>query len=372
MKYIISGGGTGGHIYPAIAILEEIQNRDKDAKILYVGKKGSMEENIARKMDLDFKSIRVEGMPRKINLSFIKGCGEMSIGLGQSFKIIRQFKPDCVIGTGGFVTGPILLAASIMKKKTLIHEQNSLPGVTNRILSKFVDRVCVTYEASIRYLDKAERAIVTGNPIRQAFDKVEVSDETYESYGLKDDMKTVFVFGGSNGSDEINKALGRMINNTDDLDFQIIHATGKDKYGDFVNSIRKDADWDKLSINSYLYDIASAYAIADLVITSSGAISLAEISSMGLPSILIPKAYTAENHQEYNARLYKENGASDMILEKDLNDEILYDKIMNILNNEESLKLMGENAKKLANPNATDDIVDAIEDLIGGVKDGKQ
>ncbi len=366
MKYIISGGGTGGHIYPAIAILEEIQARDKDADILYIGNPDSMEERIAKERGLNFKGIRVMGMPRKINTKFFKGLYEMTVGFNQSLKIVREFKPDCMIGTGGFVSGPILLAGALKKKKTLIHEQNSLPGITNRLLSKLVDRVCVTYEASIRYFDKPERAVVTGNPIRESFDKVEVTDEMYKKYGLSKDLPIVFFFGGSNGSEEINKTLAQMIKEKDNLPFQIIHATGQDNYDSFIQDLGEKKDLDNISINPYLYDIASAYGICDLVITSSGAITLAEISTLGLASILIPKAYTAENHQEFNARLYQENGASDMILEAELNSDILYEKILNILNNENSLKLMGENAKKLANPNAKSDIVDEIEKLIQG------
>lgn len=368
MKYIISGGGTGGHIYPAVAILEEIQNRDKDAQILYVGKKGAMEEGIAKDLGIDFCPIKVESMPRERTLKFITGGVQVSLGLIQSINIVRSFQPDCLIGTGGFVTGPILLAGALLRKNTLIHEQNSLPGVTNRILSKFVDRICVTYEASISYFSKPERAVVTGNPIRASFEDVEATDEKYESYGLSKELPIAFIFGGSNGSEDINKAVSQMIINAEELNFQIIHATGRDHYQSFMESIEGNKFQDKISINDYLYDIASAYAICDLVVTSSGAITLAEISSLGLASILIPKSYTAENHQEYNARLYQKEGASDMILEADLDWKILYDKINNILDNEDSIKIMAENAKKLANPNATDDIVDEVEKLITGGK----
>lgn len=371
MKYIISGGGTGGHIYPAIAILEEIKNRDKSAQILYVGNEDSMEKRIADEMGLDFKAIRVKGMPRKLNMKFFKALGEMFVGLSQSFAIVKDFQPDLVIGTGGFVTGPILLAASLSKKKTLIHEQNSLPGVANRILSRFVDVVCATYEASIRYFAKPERVVVTGNPIRASFADIEVTDQMYQDYGLSKDKPIVFIFGGSNGSEDINAAVSQMLNDREDLDFQLILATGRNHYKDFLESIGSRAAMEGLSIKDYLYDIGSAYGICDLVITSSGAISLAEISSLGLASILIPKSYTAENHQEYNARLYEDRGASTMILEKNLNGQVLYEAIMNILNNKESLALMGKNARKLANDKATDDIIDQVEKLVQGGKNGR-
>lgn len=372
MKYIISGGGTGGHIYPALAILEEIQKRDKKAEILYVGNKDSMEERLVEGKNLNFKTIRVKGMPRKINKDFFIGTKEMLVGLGQSRSLIKDFNPDIVIGTGGFVTGPVLLAGFLSKKKTLIHEQNSLPGITNRILSKFVSKACVTYESSIRYFAKADRAVVTGNPIRANFTNLKRDASLYKKFSLSQDLPIVFVFGGSNGSRNINKALADMLVNSQDLDFQLIIATGRDNYDSFTRAIKNTGFKDKISVHDYMDDIGAAYALADLVITSSGAISLAEISSLGLASILIPKAYTAENHQEFNARLYKDAGASDMILEAELDWRILLKKINNILDNDKSLKLMGENAKQFANPRATSDIVDEIEKLIGGSEDGRK
>lgn len=370
MKYIISGGGTGGHIYPALAILDEIKRRDDKAQILYVGAKGSMEERLAKERGLDFKTIRVSPMPRKINKEFFASSYEVLRGLFQSLSLVKDFDPDVIIGTGGFVTGPIVLAGALRKKKTLIHEQNSLPGITNRILSKFVDRACLTYESSVTYFAHPDRTIITGNPIRSSF-FTEDTKKDYGKYGLKDGLKTVLVFGGSNGSKRLNESLVDMINKADDMGFQMIIGTGKASYEDFIEKTKNSKFLDKLSINAYLDDIASAYRLADLVISSSGAISLAEISAMGLPSILIPKAYTAENHQEFNARTYMDQGASQMILEAELDWYKLYENIEKILSNDTALRVMGQNSKKFAKAQATSDIVDEIDKLIEGGKDGK-
>ncbi|MDO5718008.1 MAG: undecaprenyldiphospho-muramoylpentapeptide beta-N-acetylglucosaminyltransferase [Tissierellia bacterium] len=364
MRLIISGGGTGGHIYPAVAILEEFKKRYEYIEILYMGTKDSMEEKIASNMNLNFKSIRVKGLPRKLNKNSVIAIKELIIGLNQAKKIIRDFQPDIVIGTGGFVSGPVLFRAATMGYKTMIHEQNSLPGLTNRILSRYVDCVAVTYESSKSYFKKPERVKVTGNPIRSNFNEKRGSKDSYIKYGLKDDKPIIFSFGGSNGSEDLNKAMAGLIKEYSiDLEFQIIHATGESHYDAFMKEIQGFDD-NAIKVLPYIHDIASAYDISDLVITSSGAITLAELSLLGIASILIPKAYTTENHQEYNARLYMDIGASEMILEDELNSDLLYNKIAKLLENESTLSIMGENAKKLGNPNATSDIVDIAVSLL--------
>ncbi|QQK07511.1 undecaprenyldiphospho-muramoylpentapeptide beta-N-acetylglucosaminyltransferase [Miniphocaeibacter halophilus] len=361
MRAIVTGGGTGGHIYPAVSIIEELKNRDKNIEILYVGKINSMESEIIPKLGIEFKGIRVEGLPRKFNKKSFRSFKELIFGLKQSKKIIKNFKPDIVIGTGGFVTGPVLLNASLMKYKTYFHEQNSYPGVTNKILSRFVNKYFVTFEESIKYFKNPQNAIVTGNPIRNRFKNIEeLKDKTYEEYGLKKDLKTIFSFGGSNGSAVLNKTIKKLIVSKEKNDeFQIVHVTGKNNYEDFILGI----DEDKLSKNKifpYLKDIQKAYSIADLVITSSGAITLAELSFLGLPSILVPKSYTTENHQVYNAREFEKVGASKVILENELNENTLYDSIMEIVSNNETIKRMKEAAKTLATPKAVKNIIDEI------------
>ncbi|MDU3192579.1 MAG: glycosyltransferase, partial [Finegoldia magna] len=207
MNIIVSGGGTGGHIYPAISLIEELKKRDENNKILYVGTEKGLESSIVPKLGIDFKTIHVRGIPRKINANSFKALKELFKGLKEANKILKEFKPDLVIGTGGYVSGPILYKATKTKAKVAFHEQNSFPGVTNRILSRYVDRYFVTFEESIKYFKNQEKAVVTGNPIRNRFTDIEKNkDAAIEQYKISDNKKVVFIFGGSNGSEILNKA----------------------------------------------------------------------------------------------------------------------------------------------------------------------
>lgn len=362
MKIIISGGGTGGHIYPAIAIIEEFQKRNMGNDLLYIGTKNSLEEKLITGLDIPFKSVRVKGMPRKISKSSFIAARELYLGLKDSKKIIKEYQPDLVIGTGGFVTGPILYHASKTNAFTVFHEQNSYPGLTNRILSRYVDKYFITYEETAQYFKYDDRSIVTGNPVRSCFFNLHSKEEDYAFFKLDKNKKTIFSFGGSNGSKSINTIITDMLSKLDYDDFQIIHVTGTLSYPEFTEKLKESKLDQNPSIKyiDYLEAMERAYNIADLVITSSGAISLAEIAYMGKPSILIPKAYTTENHQEINAKLFQNAGASRMILEKDLNDENLYKNIKEILLNDELRVSMGQAAHSLSKPDAAKIIVDKI------------
>lgn len=360
MKIIISGGGTGGHIYPAIAIIEELQKRVENLDLLYVGTKNSMEEKLIPKLDVKFKTIRVKGLPRKINTQSMIALKELYLGLKDSKKILQDFDPDVVIGTGGFVSGPLLYTAAKTNALTMIHEQNSYPGLTNRILSRFVDKYFLTYAESLEYFKYEDRAIITGNPIRNQFVKQNDINEDFKYFNLNSRKKTIFSFGGSNGSLSINNAIYELLHNKVRNDLQWIHVTGKRYYHDFTRSIEDLGKIPELKIFPYLDEMDRAYNIADVVITSSGAISLAEISYMGVASILIPKAYTTENHQEYNAKAFVNAGAAQMILEKDLDGDNLKKTIDQIIDDDHVLEKMKEASKSLAKPNAAKEIVDTI------------
>lgn len=365
MKVIVSGGGTGGHIYPAVSIIEELKSRDKSIDILYIGKEDGLESDIIPKLGIEFKGIRVRGLPRKLNKNFFIAIKELLIGMKQSKRIIKEFEPDFIIGTGGFVTGPVLYKASKLKFRTYFHEQNSYPGITNRILSRYVNKYFVTFKESINYFKNKERAIVTGNPIRNKFKDIEsIKEDTYREYNFNKNTRTIFSFGGSNGSIILNKTILEMIkNNYNNEDYQLIHITGRNFYEKFIEELG-DLNTETIKIFPYLDDIQKAYSVSDLIITSSGAITLAELAYLGLPSILIPKPYTTENHQEYNAREFEKIGASKMLLEKDLNGKVLNELIMNIVKDEKVLTNMGESAKGMSTPNAAIDIVDRIfEDI---------
>lgn len=364
MKYLISGGGTGGHIYPALAILNEIKLNDKDADILYVGTKEGLESKLIPKEGINFKTIRVKGIPRKINKNSFIALRELLAGLKESNRIIKEFKPDIVIGTGGYVCGPVVYKAYKNKIPTLIHEQNAFPGITNKILSRFVDKVAVTFDESIKYFKYPERVIKTGNPIRREILDVD-KNEAYKNLELSSDKPIILCFGGSGGQKSLNIAVKDMLKSLKTIDFQLIHITGERFYDEFIEDIETlNLNHKAVKILPYLYGMAEALNIADIIVTSAGAITLAEVSSIGIPSILIPKAYTAENHQEYNARSFEEKDAAVVILEKDLNGEKLKKEILDLLNDKEKLKEMSKMSKKLGKTDAANEIYGIIKGII--------
>lgn len=366
MRYLITGGGTGGHIYPALAIAWEIKNRHKDANILYVGTKEGLESELVPKEGFDFKTIRVKGMPRKINKESIKAIKELFLGLIDATRIIKDFNPDVVIGTGGYVCGPVVYMASKKNVHTLIHEQNAFPGITNKILSRYVDKVLTTFDESKRYFKYLDRVVVTGNPIRKNIVKID-KKKAYFDLNINPNVPFIVSFGGSGGQKKLNDAMLHIIEkNILNKNLQLIHVTGKRFYNEFIKEMKlKKLDIKKnIRVVPYLYDVPKALNIADLAITSAGAITLAEISAVGVPSILIPKGYTAENHQEYNAKAFEEKGASHLILEKDLTGEFLDEIIDKIIKDKRKLINMAQKSKKLGNVNATEKIVDIIDKTV--------
>lgn len=366
MKYLVSGGGTGGHIYPALAIAKEIQLNDKDAEILYVGTSTGLEAELVPKEGIEFTAIRVKGMPRKLNKDSFIAMKELLIGLRQSNKIIKEFKPDIVIGTGGYVSGPIVYMAKRNKVPAIIHEQNAFPGITNKILSRYVDRVAVTFQESKKYFKYPERVVLTGNPIRREILNVD-REKAYKELKINKNIPMILSFGGSGGQKKLNDAIIKLIEkNQFNNNIQILHITGKRLYKDFMDELKAKGInlRNNIRVLPYLYEMPLALNIADLVITSAGAITLAEISAIGIPSILIPKSYTAENHQEYNARAFEKANASIVILEKDLQGDILDKKIFELLNNKNKLKSMSDNSLKLGNVDATAQIVGIIDELL--------
>lgn len=365
MRYLVTGGGTGGHIYPALAIAMEIKKQDKDAEILYVGTEKGLESKLVPKEGLDFKTIRVEGMPRSLNKESFIATRELIHGLFDSRKILKEYKPDVVIGTGGYVCGPVVFVASRMKIPTVIHEQNAFPGITNKILSRFVDKILITFEEARPYFKNRDNIYLTGNPIRNTLFEVN-KEEAYSNFKLNKDNPILLSFGGSGGQKKLNDAMFYFIKNNLDSDNQIIHVTGQRFYDEFIKEMEDENIVlpENIRVLPYLYDMPELLNITDLIITSAGAITLAEISSLGLPSILIPKGYTAENHQEYNARAFAENGASIVILDKDLDGKILEDNIFDIINNKEKISLMAESSLKMGIRDAARKIYDIINELV--------
>lgn len=363
MKVIISGGGTGGHIYPALAIAEGLKKSYKNIDILYIGTENSLEADLVPKSGFKFRSIRVKSLPRKINKKFFISIKELLLGINDSKRIIKEFKPDIVIGTGGYVSGPIVYAAKKKKIPAIIHEQNAYPGITNKILSRYVNKVLITFEDSKKYFKYPERITNVGNPIREEILTAN-REQAYKNLDINKDKPIVLCFGGSGGQKSLNDNFYEIIKNNN-FNFQLIHVTGKNHYDDFM----KQTKTDKLKITGnikilpYLHNMPEALNICDLIVTSAGAITLSEISAIGIPAILVPKSYTAENHQEYNARSFEKKGAAQVILEKDLKWDVLLNEINRLLKNSEDLRIMSNNSKKMGKYDSTKLILKEIDKL---------
>lgn len=363
MKVILSGGGTGGHIYPALAIGEALKNRVEDVDILYVGKKDSMEEELAKKEGLKFAPVHIKGFPRKkINKESILTMMELLRGLHDAGEILKEFEPDVVIGTGGYVCAPIVLKAQRKNIKTVIQEQNAYPGKTNRLLAKRVDLIAYSFKEAEQYFPEHAKKLYTGNPIRSSFQKVQ-REKALETLGVGNDKPLVLSFGGSGGQESTNEAILEIMENYKELPFHLVHITGKEHYEGFVEQM-PEVDENSYTILDYSHQIPEFLAVAKLVVASSSAMTLAEISAMHLPSILIPKAYTAGNHQYHNAMSYKIADAAEVIEEKDLNGQVLLEAMEKLLENEEASRAMGSAAYGLINPKGTEEIVDAILEVV--------
>ena len=361
MKVLLSGGGTGGHVYPAIAIANKIKEENPDCEILFVGTEKGIESEIVPKYGYELKTVTVQGFRRKIDFENVKRVFKLCKGLEQSRRIVKKYKPDIVIGTGGYVSGPVLFNSALNKNVTIVHEQNSFPGVTNKILSKVVTKVLTSFEDSHKRFpeESQSKLVLTGNPVRKEILQARKS-VSRKKLGISEDKKMVLCYGGSGGSEEINDAMKVVIENMVKEDIAFIFATGKYYYEEFTKSMEYLNLKPYQQVVPYLEDMANALAASDLVIGSAGAISLAEITALGKPSIIIPKAYTAENHQEYNAKSIESKGAGIAILEKDLTPKTLNETVFRLLGDRELLIYMENASKEIGKPEAIDLICDEI------------
>ena len=364
MKILLSGGGTGGHVYPAIAIANKIKEENPEAEIIFVGTEKGIESEIVPKYGYELKTVTVQGFKRKIDFENVKRVFKLFKGLEQSRKIVKKFKPDVVIGTGGYVSGPVLFNSSMSKVPTIVHEQNSFPGVTNKILAKMVTKVLTSFEDSHERFPEETRnkLVLTGNPVRKEI-LISKKSVSRRKLGIQEDKKMVLCYGGSGGSRKINDSMKLVIRNLVNDDIAFIYATGKNFYDGFISDIN-DLDLKPYQkVVPYLEDMATALAACDIVIGSAGAISLAEITALGKPSIIIPKAYTAENHQEYNAKSVESKGACIAILEKNLTPETLNETVYKLLGDRDLLLDMSNASKEIGKPEAIDIIYKEVMEV---------
>ena len=365
MKILITGGGTGGHVYPAITIADELKKKYKNVSILFVGTNRGLEADVVPKAGYDFKAISVRGFRRKLSLDTLKTFGVMFKGFFQAGKIIRQFKPDIIIGTGGYVSGPVMMQGVLKGVKTIVHEQNAIPGVTVKILSAFVNKVLLSYEESESFFKKKKRLVVTGNPVRDGFSNLN-KEKCRKKLNIT--KPCIFSVGGSGGAKCINDSALDLIEKYNGKDVQIMHVTGKTYYDTFMTMIedRGITLEDNIMVLKYVYNMPEHMKAADLMVSRAGALSLSEIAMVGIPSILIPSPNVAHNHQEHNAKVYEKHGASIMVKESDIEENTIYRIVDQHLFQEEHLKIMTANAKQLARPDATQKIIEAVSELMKG------
>jgi UDP-N-acetylglucosamine--N-acetylmuramyl-(pentapeptide) pyrophosphoryl-undecaprenol N-acetylglucosamine transferase len=367
LRFVLTGGGTGGHIYPALAIARGLKDRYPGAEILYLGNAGGMESDIIPKEGIPFTGIASAGLERKLSLRNLLVLYQAWQGLRQAGRIMLAWKPDVVIGTGGYVCGPVILAAALRRIPTLIHEQNALPGITNRILSRFASRIAITFAASASYFPRQEKVRFTGLPVRPEILQADKA-AGLSRLGFEQGRFFLFSFGGSRGARTINKAMVEVIKSfADDKRLNILHATGTTGYQEFLEDCAANGlDPVKLSnirIMPFVDNMPDALA-ADLVISRAGAATLAELTALGIPSILIPYPYASENHQEFNARAMEKEGAAIVVSDRDLSGALLCGKISELLSDRGRLSAMSAASKNIGRTGALEDIMKTVDELI--------
>ena len=353
-RFIISGGGTGGHIYPALSIANEINKSFNNPKIKFIGAKGKMEMNIVPKHGYKIHGLLITGLQRSFSLKNILLPFKLIISFVQSIIIIITFKPNFVVGTGGFASFPIVFMSSIFKIPTLIQEQNSFPGVSNRLLSRYTNYISVAYDEMEKYFP-SKKIYKTGNPIRESIRSSKNFVNQRKKLNIKDSMTVITVLGGSLGSDKINKTIKENIEFLISKNIYIIWQCGKSYYNDY-----KSYNSDKIFVIDFFNDIDSIYYSSDIIIARSGALTLSELAIVSKPSILIPSPNVAEDHQLKNAKSIEDKDACICIEEKDL-DLIFRNKLDLLLNDKNLRDELSFNMSQIAMPNASYDIVDLIK-----------
>lgn len=368
MRVIIAGGGTGGHLFPGLALAEEIRRRDDSAEVVFVGTEHGIEARIIPREGYPLKFLPAEGFVGGSLIKKTRAAVKFLMAMFNARSILREVDPDIVIGVGGYASGAIVLMAHLQSFPTLIHEQNSVPGLTNRLLGKVVRGVCVTYQESITSFPMG-KAYLTGNPIRPRILKGE-REAACRLFSLDGKLFTVLVFGGSSGARAINRTMVDALNHLTDLrdNVQFLHQTGDKDYDDIRESYRKAGV--RGTVAPFIYQMAEAYAVADVVISRAGATTLAELTAIGKPAILIPYPYAAGNHQEFNAVKLREMGAAFMISERELGGEVLAGRIRELYENEGLRDEMQKASRGLGRPEACGRIVDIALSLVKERRNG--
>ncbi len=359
MRVLFAGGGTGGHLYPAIAVAREILRRDPEAAVLFAGTVQGIESAILPREGLELKTIRIAGLKRKRKMEQILTLFTLPSALVHALAVVRNFRPDVAMGVGGFVSGPLILAAWLLRKSTSLQEQNSVPGLTNRILARFADRIYTAFDGAENYFPKG-KVLLTGNPLREGVERGDRS-EALARFGFDPDRKTVLVLGGSRGAHAINRLLVKMIREPawSDLPVQFLHQTGREDAEEVRRAYNRSGI--RAEVRAFFDRMDWVYAAADLVVSRAGAMTLSEICAAGIPSLLIPFPFAADDHQTKNASILAGYGAAEVLPQHELGPGDLGIRIRTLLEDPGRLARMREAALKWARPDAVRVLVDDLE-----------
>ena len=369
MKVIIAAAGTGGHINPGIAIANKIKEKEPDSEIIFIGTNRGLENDLVPRAGYSLKTIQAYGFNRKISLDNFKKMYKTFRSIGEAKKIIQEFQPDIVIGTGGYICVPVGMAAKKAKIPIVLHESNAFPGIAIKMLSKKADTILLGFEDARKRIPNAKKIVVTGTPTKVKYIEVSNSQriQLIKQLGLQVDLPIALCFGGSQGAQSINESLVQIIKQQKNSNYQIIWAAGPAQYEQVKEKLiecqMEIEHLEKVKIVPYIYNMEEIMNIVDLVVCRSGAMTITEISNVGKPAIFIPFPFATENHQEYNAKVLEKVDAARIILDKNLTADLLNDMIENMVSDAEKLKRMGKNAKNISIENVEEKIYQEIETL---------
>lgn len=370
MKVIIAAAGTAGHINPGLAIANKIKQEEKDSKIIFIGTTRGLENDLVPRAGYELKTIEAYGLSKKLSIETIKKMYKTFKGYGEAKKIIEDFKPDIVIGTGGYICGAVIMAAHKQKTPTLLHESNSFPGKAVKMLAKQTDTILVSFEDAISRIKNAKNIVYTGTPVKIKKQEYGINEknEIINKLGLNSVKPIVLVFGGSQGAKHINEAIIEIIKNKSNKNYQIIWATGPKQY----DIIKKTLETNNININNienikivpYIYNMEEVMNVVDVIVSRSGAMTITEISNLGKPSILVPLPNVSHNHQLYNAKVLEKVGATKIILDNELEGNKLNNTIEEIILDKKQMEEMGKNALKVSTIDAEERIYQEIKKLV--------
>ncbi len=356
MRVVIAAGGTGGHIYPALAIINKIKEKDKTSEFLYIGTTDRMEKDLIPKLGINFVGIEMKGLNRKNLFSNFSVLNKFWLAIKKATIEIKKFNPDIVIGAGGYITAPVLYAAKKLKIKTLIHEQNSIPGVSNKFISRFADKICVSLPNSLQLFPK-KKVVYTGNPRSEEIIKVDKILKS--SIGFDDNKKLVVVVMGSLGSTTMTTKIKELIPEFTNKNYQVLIITGKTYFEEY-----QDLNLPKnIKILPFMDNLINLLKDSDLIISRAGASTIAEITAIGLPAILVPSPYVTNNHQYKNAKELENRGACKIVTESEFSKEKIINEIDKLFDDKDSYDSMSKNSKKLGIDNSSSRIYDEIRKL---------